>query len=74
MREIDSREMDRLVDEACAKVDEMCTPTLMTKSQAIDFLEDVVVRLEDSLDALRDEYANEEEAKSGESEDEEEGR
>jgi hypothetical protein len=49
--------MDKLVTEAIEAVEAMCTPDRMSKTDAIDFLEDVVARLESSIEALRDETA-----------------
>ena len=37
----------------------MCTSDFMTKEEAIYFLEDVIARLESSMQALHDEIANE---------------
>lgn len=52
--------MDKRVDEAVELVEGMCAPGVMTKQEAVDFLEDVLARLESSVEALREEIDNEE--------------
>lgn len=49
------------VDKAVEAVEAMCSPDKMSKVVAAEFLEDVISRLESSLEALRDEMKNEEE-------------
>jgi polyhydroxyalkanoate synthesis regulator phasin len=46
--------MDKKVDEAVDAVESMCAPGFMTKQEAVDFLEDVIARLESDVDALRE--------------------
>lgn len=51
--------MDELVDKAVEAVEAMCAPAMMPdKKEALDFLEDVIARLESSADALREEIEN----------------
>lgn len=50
--------MDELVDKAVDEVEAHCTPDKMSKQQAMDFLEDVIARLESSVEALREEIDN----------------
>jgi hypothetical protein len=46
--------MDKKVDEAVDAVESMCAPGFMTRQDAVDFLEDVIARLEADVDALRE--------------------
>ena len=48
------------IELAVDYVEALCTPDKMSKSQAVDFLEDVIARLRTSVEALNDEIQNEE--------------
>jgi len=41
------------VDEACLLIEGMCAPNVMSMAEAVDFLEDVLARLEQVADAMR---------------------
>lgn len=45
----------RLVEEAVSAVEKLCEPERMSPEEAIDFLEDVVSRLQSSIEALKEE-------------------
>ncbi len=47
------------VQEAVNAVENLCSPELMDKEAAIDFLEDVIASLESSKEALEEELENE---------------
>jgi len=49
---------DRRVDDAVDAVQAFCTPDQMSKTDAIDFLEEVIARLQTSIEALQDEIEN----------------
>lgn len=50
---------DDLVDRAVEAVEKLCEPGKMSKAEAVDFLEDVISRLESSVEALKEEIENE---------------
>lgn len=52
--------MDKLVDQAVEFVFDQCRP--MTKHTQIDFLEDVIARLEGMSEALRDEIEHDQQS------------
>lgn len=52
--------MDPQIDEAVDAVEALCAPDLMSKPEALEFLESVIERLKSSCEALREEIANEE--------------
>ena len=54
--------MDESVTEAVELVEGLCGPGQMSKPEAVEFLEEVIERLRTSIEALRDEIANEEES------------
>jgi len=58
-----------VVQAAVEAVEKYCTPELMTKEDAIDFLEDVISQLESSKEALEEEIENEKEEGDGEGKD-----
>ena len=49
---------DRRVDDAVDAVQTFCMPDQMSKTDAIDFLEEVIARLQTSIEALQDEIEN----------------
>jgi hypothetical protein len=49
-----ARPLEESVDEACTLVEGMCAPSVMAVSEAVDFLEDVIARLEQVVDAMRE--------------------
>jgi hypothetical protein len=53
--------MEDKVNEAIDLVEGLCAPDLMTKSEAIEFLQEVIDRLYASIESLREEIADEEE-------------
>ena len=59
----------KMVEAAAEAVREYCTPEKMSKEDAVDFLEDVVISLEGSIEALQEEIANAEEESDGEGKD-----
>jgi len=46
-------DIDALVEEAVKKVCGYSSPRKMTREQALDFMQDVISRLEDEAEALR---------------------
>lgn len=50
---------DPKVNEAVEAIEALCPPGFMSKAEAIDFLEDVIDRLQSSIEALREEVADE---------------
>ena len=48
-----------VVQLAVEGVEKLCTPELMSKEDAVDFLEDVISQLESSKEALEEEIQNE---------------
>lgn len=53
------KDMDSLVEKAADAVEAQCAPEKMTQTEARDFLEGVIARLEGSLDALKEEIGEE---------------
>lgn len=50
--------MEPQIQEAVDAVEALCAPELMSKAEAVEFLESVVARLDSSIEALKDEIAN----------------
>jgi len=53
--------MEDKITEAVDLVEGLCAPDLMTKAEAIEFLQEVIDRLYASIESLREEIADEEE-------------
>jgi prefoldin subunit 5 len=56
--------MRKRVDEAVGAVYAMCAPGFMTTNDAIDFLEDVLARLEARIEVLRNEIEEDDPSQS----------
>jgi gas vesicle protein len=65
--------IEALASDAVDFVNAMCGPDKMLKTEAREFLEIVIDRLETAVEALEEEIENENEDGGSESEDEEEG-
>jgi hypothetical protein len=52
--------VDDAITEASEAIDGMCTPELMTKVQAVDFLEGVIEHCDALIAALRDDMSEDE--------------
>lgn len=50
---------DETVTRAVTAVEEHCGPDKLTKSAAVEFLEEVIDRLQSSIEALEEEIENE---------------
>lgn len=51
---------EKLVNQAVEMVENLCGPDKMSKEDAVDFLEDVIGRLENSIEAIKEELGEEE--------------
>lgn len=57
---------EKLVGSLTRQIEDACAPSKMTKSEALEFTEDIISRLEANCEALREEIEAEETQEGGE--------
>jgi hypothetical protein len=57
-KRLNERDFNAQIDRAVSEVEGLCVPDLMLKEQAIEFLDEVLSRLESSKEALEEEIEN----------------
>lgn len=52
--------MELAIERACNDIDALCAPSKMSKAEAVEYLERVACNVDASIEALKEEIANEE--------------